>query len=81
MALLITKKGRPVFVPADKAATIWRVYNGEIKGTKKQRDFCKNIGKIYLNKQNAPASYLRAYGPVVERHFTPAQQARLPYVD
>jgi hypothetical protein len=81
MALLLTKDNRPIFVDAEKAATIWRVFNGELKGTKKQREFCARLSKIYLNKQNAPASYLRKYGPVIERHFTRAQQARLPYVD
>lgn len=80
MALLITKSNQRIFIDGGKAATIWRVYNGEIKGTKEQRDFCATLDKIYLNSANAPESYLAIHAPKAQP--VPArvmQQARLPY--
>lgn len=77
---LKTKSNRVRMVTAEQGAAIWRVFNGEEKGTAKQRQFCKLIERIYLNRDNAPESYLNSYpandaAPVTDTGY------RLPYKD
>lgn len=84
MAFIRLKSRQAKFVSPEQGAIIWRVYNGEIKGTKAQREFCKHIDRIYLNRSNAPASYIRKFpdplaSPKPERRLV--GQGRLPYID
>lgn len=85
MAFILLKNHQPKFVSAKQGATIWRVMNGEIKGTKKQQAFVKRIERVYLNRESAPASYIDQYpDPTVRarRHrLEPAGPIRLPYID
>jgi hypothetical protein len=61
MAFIRLKTGQCKVVPPRKAAEVWLVYTGEMKGTPAQKAFVKQIDKIYLNRSNAPKSY-------IERH-------------
>ena len=83
------------FAPPEKAVMLWRIQNGEIKGTPIQRKFVERIRRIYLNRTTAPKSYLEKYpsepydsGPVrvdkrgkVIKRKVPVEQGRLPYID
>jgi hypothetical protein len=57
--------------------------NKEIKGTKEQQAFVKQIKMLYLNRENAPKSYLERYPLEHEKktHRQPVTQGRLPYSD
>lgn len=59
MALLVTKDNKPVFVSAEQARALWLVHTGEKKGNVAVRKKVKRIAKWYLNRQNAPESWLR----------------------
>lgn len=80
MAFIRLKNNKCKVVPAETGIAIWRVMNGEIKGTKAQQQFIKQIHKVYLNKENAPKSYL-------EKHYVKPtkvesiSQIALPYKD
>jgi hypothetical protein len=80
MAFILLKNHQTKFVSAEQGATIWRVKNGEIKGTKAQQAFVKNISKIYLNRQNAPKSYIAA-NPTTQKKKAINYQPALPYKD
>jgi hypothetical protein len=83
MAFIRLKSRQAKFVSPEQGAIIWRVFNGEIKGTKKQREFVKHIERIYLNRNNAPDSYIAKYpDPFVKpKRELFAGQVRLPYID
>lgn len=66
MALIILHNGKCLTLPADKALEMFRVWNGEIKGTDKQVQFTNTVARIYLSKLNAPESYTRKYAPKSE---------------
>lgn len=59
MAFIVLIDGTTRTLPADKALAVWKVYNKEEQGTVEQRLFCARIKRIYLNKLNAPESYLK----------------------
>lgn len=87
MAFVRLKNGKGIVVSAEQGVAMWRILANEIKGRKKQRAFVARIRKIYLNRDNAPQSYLDAY-PFDPRDAgkqpKPRQlelQARLPYAD
>lgn len=61
MAFIQFTDNRVKFLPPEKAATIWLVFNGEIEGTKEQRTFVKHIHRMFLNRANAPKSYREKY--------------------
>lgn len=80
MALLVTKKNRPIFVTAEQGNLFWLVKTGERKGTVATRAKAKQIAKFYLNRSTAPQSW-------IDRHSAPEKrkplvyQGRLPYID
>lgn len=38
---------------------VWRVLNGEVKPENDKQDaFCSRVKRLYLNRENAPQSYL-----------------------
>lgn len=59
MALIITKDKTRIFLSAEKATALWLVYTGEKKGTKALVNKIKKIDKWYLNRHNAPESWIR----------------------
>jgi hypothetical protein len=81
MAFILLKNRQMKFVSAEQGATIWRILNGEERGTKKQMAFVKRIAKIYLNRNNAPKSYLVKHPDPEAKNKVPVGQVRLPYVD
>lgn len=83
MAFIRLKNNQHKFISAEQGETIWRIMNGEIEGTPEQRAFCDKIAKVYLNRANAPASYLMQYpyNPYGRQQLVPAGQVRLPYAD
>lgn len=82
MAFVRLKSGQGVVVSAEQGHVIWRIMNNEIKGRKKQRDFVARILNLYLNRENAPQSYLdRHPDPREERKKQLALHVRLPYAD
>lgn len=78
MAFILLKNRKTKFVSPEQGAAIWRIYNGEEQGDKKQMAFVKRIAKIYLNPMNAPKSYLDKH-PDPDKH--PVGHIRLPYAD
>lgn len=94
MAFILLKDSpRLVAISPEKAAIMWRVKEGEIKGTKEQRQFVARIRRFFLNRDNAPESYRKKHqsepydsGPVMVRRGKVIKkekvaQVRLPYVD
>lgn len=86
MAFIQLQDGRARFVSPEQGAIIWRVLNQEIKGTAKQRAFCKMVRRVYLNRENAPESWKQAYPSLKERFATARHKqmvtnVRLPYKD
>lgn len=89
MAFIRLTNKKCVIVPSEKAIAIWRVLNGEVEGTKAQKQFCDQVHSIYLNRHNAPDSYLEVFKdrfPIYRNHrnrrpLVPAGQTRLPYKD
>lgn len=84
MAFIRFKNNKSMIVSPEQGLTMWRIMNAEIKGTKRQRDFIAKIHRIYLNRNTAPISYLKAnkfidYIPYKSNKL--ARQVRLPYVD
>lgn len=59
MAFIVFKDGTTRTLPPNKAIGVWKVYNKEEQGTVEQRLFCARIKRVYLNKENAPDSYLK----------------------
>jgi hypothetical protein len=83
MALLITKENRPIFLPAATARLLWLVHTGERKGTKETRAKAAKISKWYLNRADAPQSYIDTHPPIITepRKRKLVAQGRLPYID
>lgn len=83
MALLVTVENKPIFVKPEEGILLWLVKTGERKATPKTRAKVKKIARFYLNRANAPASYLEAHpAPEDSRPNSKANnQIRLPYVD
>lgn len=79
MAFVRLKNNQNKTVSAEQGLLIWRIMNGEATGTPEQCAFVKNIKRIYLNRANAPASYLEAH-PIPGAKQEQAS-LRLPYVD
>jgi hypothetical protein len=83
MALLITKDNRPVFLSAANAKLLWLVHTGERKGTAETRRKAAKISKWYLNRADAPKSYIDTHPPLTtdqpKRELV--AQGRLPYID
>jgi hypothetical protein len=78
MAFILLEGRKPVFVSAKAGSQIWRVMNGELKGTQRQRQFAKQVRHIYLNYANAPQSYVDRFAP---KKKIAKGQVRLPYKD
>lgn len=76
MAFIRLKNKQHRFVSAEQGITIWQIMNGEINGTAAQRKFVSFIDRVYLNKENAPESYMTKYHPA---HIQTV--GRLPYAD
>lgn len=81
MALLITKENRPIFLPAATARLLWLVHTGERKGTTETRNKAAKIAKWYLNRADAPKSWLDTHPPVEDRPKRQIPQLALPYKD
>lgn len=73
MALITLKNDHARIVTPEQGIAIWRIMRGELKGTKKQMDFIRNVRKVYLNKATAPREYLEEIKAI--------PVTRLPYKD
>ena len=64
MALIVFNDGRkPITVPAEKGAHIWKILQGELEPDNEQQSaFCETVRNVYLNASNAPDSYLDVKG-------------------
>lgn len=83
MAMLVTTDNRPIFLDSETASLLWLVKTGERKGTPKTLAKVKQIKKWYLNRHNAPHSYLQQNPHLltVDRSGNKVNQVRLPYID
>jgi hypothetical protein len=75
MAFIRLKNGKSKVVSPDQGAAIWRILNGEERGSQEQRAFCKTIYRVYLSPHSAPPTYLEKYHPAKEPVMA------LPYKD
>lgn len=79
MAFIILKSSQAKVVSPEVGTAIWLVMNGEINGNKSQQMFCKKVKSVYLNKSNAPKSYVESHQVRVADNVV--SQSRLPYID
>jgi hypothetical protein len=79
MAFIRFKDGRNRIVSAEQGLTIWRIMNGEEKGTAKQQAFCKQLHRVYLSVDKAPESYQKWYNNQFKP--SPLSNIALPYKD
>lgn len=81
MALLVTVDNRPIFVKPEVGVFLWMVKTGERKAASHVHEKVKKIARFYLNRDNAPLSYLEAYPTPEDTKKARFNQVRLPYVD
>jgi hypothetical protein len=85
MAMIRLKDNTAKMVSPEQGAVIWQVWKGEIKGTPQQRQFVKNVYRVYLNMAGkVPPSYCKWHEtnfPKPEISKPLAVNARLPYID
>jgi hypothetical protein len=81
MALLITNKNRPIFLPAEKAKLLWLVKTGELTGSPEILKLVYHIRKWYLSKDSAPESYLKHNPSIDEQKKQLVLQTWKPYAD
>lgn len=59
MAFVIFVDGKKATLKPEQALAVWYVLNGEAEPeNEKQCAFCRKIKRLYLNRENAPQSYL-----------------------
>lgn len=63
MALIRLKQGKVIPIPANKAKAIFLVQVGQMRGTPKQKEFVKQVDRVYLSREIAPKSYIEKYYP------------------
>lgn len=80
MALIVFKNNERKFVSPEEGRKLWLIKNGELKGSAAERAKANRIEKFYLNRNNAPVSYLVTV-PDPTAVARPVPYARLPYVD
>lgn len=82
MAMLITKKNRPIFLSGEQANLLWLVKTGERTGTPKTKKIADSVEKWYLNYHTAPESYQDTHPPIDGPHrVRRLPQLSLPYKD
>ena len=80
MALIVLNNNKRKFVSPEEGSRLWLVKTGEKRGSARDRAYVKRIEKIYLNRNNAPDSYLlNNPDPREQRPAVP--YVRLPYID
>jgi hypothetical protein len=67
LAFIVMHDRRTKSVTAEQGLHIWQVLNGEAEPENEQQaEFIAQIERIYLNRKNAPASYLAMYPEPLE---------------
>lgn len=79
MAMIKYKTGKREIIAPKTALAIFRVMNGELMPSKRQKAFIKTVERVYLNRYTAPLSYLQRYPD--PNHITEQPAIRLPYKD
>lgn len=62
MAFCVFIDGKTATLKPEQALAVWQVLNCEKEPeNEKQEAFCCRVKRLYLNRENAPESYLRMY--------------------
>ena len=69
MAFCILINGKTCTLKPEQALAVWDVLQGHSEPSNdKQRTFCDNVRRLYLNRNTAPQDYLDAYPSVPESY-------------
>lgn len=62
MAFCVFIDGKTATLKPEQALAVWYVLNGDKEPENdKQEAFCNRVRRLYLNRENAPESYLRKF--------------------